>query len=278
MKLKKYLDEEYLAEGGGRFEYASQLDQEMHRTLQGMVKNNGLFKSMKQRAYFLFNRWKGAKIGGGGAYASTVADLKKYKGITTAQEGEYYISVEAYLIFGQRGAGQGTRFLTWGYIIDDVGVREKYRLYYIYYKEGESSGTKGVDTKKTKLEWKRQENKEVQDFRELVALEDLERENRIKAGEAQLKNSQWMGVIGERVKDVEVEVIRKHFFETRFGTSAITVMKTVPEGNMIHHFGSNSLKRGEKRKISFTVKDHEKAEVNQWNKIPYKYTSVQRVK
>ena len=273
MRLKQYLDEE-LSEGEGRFEYASQWDQEMHRTLQGLVKNNGMFKSMKQRAYFIFNRWKGAKVGSG---EWSVADIKKYKGLNVS-DGDFYIQVQAYMIFGKVGAGQGTRSISWGYVIDDIGVREKYRFYYIYWKEGESSGTKGIDKSKTKLEFKRQENKDVQDFRELVALEDLERTNKIKAGEAQLKNSQWIGVIGERVKDVEVEVIRKHFFETRFGTSAITVMKTIPDGNMIHHFGSNSLRRGDKKKVSFTVKDHEKAEVNQWNKIPYKYTSVQRVK
>jgi len=49
------------------------------------------------------------------------------------------------------------------------------------------------------------------------------------------------------------------------------------EGNMIQHFGTNRLSKGDKKKIDFTVKDHEVAEINKWNEVPYKFTSVQRI-
>lgn len=274
MKFHKYLKDEQLLEAEGRFDYTSQADQERHRTLEGMIKNNGLFKSMKQRNFLTQRGWEHFKVSG--REAGGAASIKKYKGINVSDD-DYFIEVHAVVVFGQRGAGSGTRWLTWCYVCDDVGVREKYKLFYNYAGKGFSGETTGVDPSKTKLVWQRKADAQVDDFREKVAIEDMERKNKIKAGEAQLKNSEWIGVIGERVKDIEVEVIRKHFFETQFGTSSITVMKTV-DGNMIHHFGSNSLNRGDKKKVSFTVKDHEKAEVNKWNKIPYKYTSVKRVK
>lgn len=271
MKFKQYLN----LQESGRFDYASQADQERHRTLEGMVKNNGLFKSMKQRNFLSQRGWNYWKVGGSGAWKSA-SEIKKRRGINV-QDGEWFIEVDAIVVFGKRGAGSGTRWLTWSYVADDVGIREKYKLFYKYAGRGFEGETKGVDPSKTKLLWKRKPDKRVDDFREKIAIEDMEREAKIKAGEAQLKDSQWIGVIGERIKDVEIEVLRKHFFETQWGTSAITVMKD-SEGNMIHHFGTNSLKKGEKRKVGFTVKDHEVAEVNKWNKIPYKYTSVKRVK
>ena len=47
---------------------------------------------------------------------------------------------------------------------------------------------------------------------------------------------------------------------------------------MIQHFGTNRLSKGDKDiKIDFTVKGHEVAEINKWNKVAYKYTSVSRI-
>ena len=62
MKFRKYITEEELLIEEGRFEYASQVDAENHRTLQGLVKNNGIFKSMKQRWYLLNKKWAYWKV------------------------------------------------------------------------------------------------------------------------------------------------------------------------------------------------------------------------
>jgi len=273
MKLKKFLTEENLLQEQGRFNYNSPADQETHRTLESIIKNNGIFKSGKQQWYLLNKRWAYWKVGGkGDVLFRSAADVKKLRGVNV-QNGDYVVEVGANVIFGKRGAGQGTRWLTWLYVVDDAGVKEKYKLAYKY----EQGGAAGLDLSKTKREWTRPKSDAEEEFMQKAAQDRLNQEQKIKAGEAQLKNSQWIGVIGERQKDVEVEVLRKHWFETRFGGSSITVMKD-KYGNMIHHWGQNDLNKGDKSVIDFTVKDHEKAEVNQWNKIPYKYTSVSRVK
>lgn len=270
MRFKKYLKE-----GGGRFEYGSKRDQEQHRSLESLVKsNNGIFKSTKQK-WFLTKGWEyGDKVGGGKdpTFRSS-ADVKKLRGISGVKDGEYVVHINAAMIFGKRGAGQGTRRLEWVYIVDDVGVREKYKLGFEYYKRGGS----GLDLSKTKREWKRDESDpRIKDFQEDVAQEKVGKLKKKLLNKQALKKSDYVGVIGERVRGLEVEVLRKHYFETQWGRSSITVMKD-NEGNMIQHFGKNWLSKGDKKKIDFTVKDHEVAEINKWNEVPYKFTSVQRI-
>lgn len=269
------LVEKYLDEGGGRFGYASDMDADNHRTLQGLVKsNNGIFKSMKQRWFLLEKRFKHRQIGGKNADLDSSFDSKAMRGFSGLKKGDYLVEIDAYMVFGKRGAGQGTRRIEWAYVVDDVGVREKYKYGFIYGDAGHSSQ---IDRSKTKREWKRDENDAVKEFRELVAQEDMNRDAKIKASNAELMKSEYVGVIGERVRGHEIEVLRKHYFETQFGQSSITIMKD-KDGNMIQHFGRNNLKKGDKKKVDFTVKGHDPAEVNKWNKVPYKLTSVNRVK
>jgi archaellin len=196
--------------------------------------------------------------------------MRGFKGL---KKGDYLVEINAYMVFGG-GKGQGTRRLEWGYVVDDVGVREKYKYGFIYHEEGSASE---IDLSKTKQEWKRDENDAVKAFREVVAQEDMSRDKKIKASNADLMKSDYVGVIGKRIKGVEVEVLRKHEFETQYGMSAITVMKD-DEGNMLQHFGMNKLKKGDKKTVDFTVKGHEVAEINKWNKVAYKFTAVNRVK
>ena len=273
--VERYLIEAELSEGGGSFQYASPMDAEDHRTLQSLVKsNNGIFRSTKQRWFLLEKRFKHRQIGGKNSDLGSSFNSKKMRGFSGLKKGDYLVEINAYMIFGNRGAGQGTRRLEWGYVVDDVGVREKYKYKFIYSDGGHSSQ---IDNSKTKQEWKRDENDEVTAFRELVAQEDMNRDKKVKASNAELNKSGFIGVIGERVKGLEVEVIRKHYFETRYGQSAITVMKD-KDGNMLQHFGKNNLNKGDKKKIDFTVKGHEEAEINKWNKVAYKFTAVNRVK
>ena len=269
MRFKKYLTEQ------GRFDYNSVVDQENHRTLESIIKNNGIFKSSKQQWFLLNKKWTYWKVGGMGRdhLFKSVADVKKLRGINVLKD-DYVVEVGAFVIFGKKGAGHGTRWLSWLYVVDDAGVREKYKLKYKYSHGGSAAG---LDLSKTKREWVRPKSDAEEEFMQKAAQDRLSQEKKIKAGEAQLKNSQWIGVIGERQKDVKVEVLRKNFFETRYGSSSITVMKD-ENGNMIHHWGQNDLSRGDKAVVDFTVDAHEKQEVNKWNKIPYKYTSVKRVK
>jgi hypothetical protein len=265
----------YLTEGGGRFSYSSDMDADNHRTLQSLVKsNNGIFKSMKQRWFLLEKRFKHRQIGGKNADLDSSFNSKKMRGFSGLKKGDYLVEINAYMVFGQKGAGQGTRRIEWGYVVDDVGVREKYKYGFSYSEGGHASQ---LETSKTKQEWKRDENDAVKEFRELVAQEDMNRDKKVKASNAELMKSEYVGVIGERMKGVEIEVLRKHEFESTYGWTAITVMKD-KDGNMIQHFGKNNLKIGDKKKVDFTVKGHEPAKVNKWNKVPYKLTSVNRVK
>jgi len=289
MRLKKFIEQtEFIEEldildEGGQFDYMSSMDSDNHRTIKGLIKNNGIFKSMKQRWYLLEKQWAYNKVGssrgeGEGKIEALVqkpSDLKRLRGISTeVTTNDYFVEVNAAMIFGKRGAGQGFRRLEWGYIIDDVGVREEYKYGFNYYEGGSRSE---IDLSKTKRLWKRKEDQSVQDFRDQVAQEEMAKKEKQAASMAELKASEWLGVIGERMKGIEVEVLRKHFFETQFGESSITVMKD-RDGNMIQHFGRNRLKKGDKKKVDFTVKGHEKAEVNKWNKVAYKFTAVNRVK
>ena len=284
MRLKKYLEhtdfiEELQLDEGGQFDYMSQADAENHRTIKGLIKNNGIYKSMKQRWFLLEKQWAYNKIGKktkqGMSYGlESPSSLKKWGISTDATTDDYWVDVNAAMIFGKRGAGQGFRRLEWGYLIDDVGVREEYKFGFTYHDGGTRSE---LDESKTKLLWKRKEDQSVQDFRDQVAQEEMARKEKQAASMAELKASDWLGVIGERMKGVHIEVLRKHFFETQYGESSITVMRDI-DGNMIQHFGRNKLKKGDKKKVDFTVKGHEKAEVNKWNKVAYKYTAVNRVK
>lgn len=268
------LIEKYIGEGAGTFEYTSQMDAENHRTLQSLVKsNNGIFKSSKQRWYLLEKAWKHRQVGSKNSDLGSSFNSQKMRGFSGLQKGDYLVEINAAMIFG-KGTGQGFRRVEWGYVVDDVGVREKYKYGFTYSDGGHASQ---IDTSKTKKEWTRQENDEVEAFREIVAQEDMNQKKKIKADIKQLNKSGYVGVIGERVKDLEIEVVRQHFFETRFGQSSITVMKD-NDGNILQHFGRNNLKKGDKKKIDFTVKGHEEAEVNKWNKVAYKFTAVSRVK
>jgi len=289
MKLKRFIEKtEYiddldtLDEGSG-FEYMSGADSDNHRTIKGIMKNNGIFKSTKQRWFLLEKQWKYNKIGssrGSGegkidALVMKPSDLKKMRGINTnATTDDYFVEVNAAMIFGKRGAGQGFRRVEWGYLIDDVGVREEYKYGFIYHDGGSSSE---MDHSKTKRLWKRQENQAVEDFRNEVNKENIARNEKETASANELKKSEWLGVIGEKMKGIHIEVLRKNFFDTQYGQSSITVMRDI-DGNMIQHFGKNNLNKGDKKTIDFTVKGHEKAEVNKWNKVPYKYTAALRVK
>jgi len=265
----------YLTEGAGRFGYTSNMDADNHRTLESLVKsNNGIFKSMKQRWFLLEKQFKHRQIGGKNSDLGSDFSSKQMRGFSGLKKGDYLVEIDAYMVFGKKGAGQGTRRLEWGYVVDDVGVREKYKYGFSYSDGGHASQ---LENSKTKQQWKRDENDAVKEFRELVAQEDMARDKKIKASTAELMKSEYVGVIGERVKGHDIEVLRKHEFETQFGWSAITVMKD-NDGNMIQHFGRNKLKKGDKKKVDFTVKGHDPAEVNRWNKVPYKLTSVNRVK
>ena len=282
MRFEKYIAEQEHApqlDEGGTFRYASDSDSDTHRTIKGLMKNNGIFKTMKQRWYLLEKRWKHRKVGAKGASGQwatfgSPAEVKKMRNIKTANMGDYVVEVDASMTFGKRGAGHGTRWLGWGYVIDDVGVREEYKYAFKYSHGGTASE---LDHSKIKKTWERKETEEVKEFRAQIAQEEMQRDKAEQESNAQLKASEWIGQEGERVKDIEVTVLRKHYFETQYGESSITIMKD-SNGNMIKHFGRNNLKKGEMKKVAFTVKAHEKEEVNKWNKVPYKVTSVSRVK
>lgn len=165
MRFKKYLKE-----GAGRFGYTSETDADNHRTLESLVKsNNGIFKSTKQRWFLLEKRFKHRQIGGKSSDLGSSFNSKKMRGFSGLKKGDYLVEIDAYMVFGKRGAGQGTRRLEWGYVVDDVGVREKYKYGFIYHEGGSASE---MDHSKTKQEWKRDENDAVKEFREVVAKED----------------------------------------------------------------------------------------------------------
>jgi len=278
MRLKKYLETNEYApvdEGKGTFGYVAQSHADTHRSLENLIRtNNGVFKSTKQQ-WFLTKGWKWERQIGAGKdpIFDSPSHVQKMRGIKGTKKGEYLVEVSAYMQFG-KGTGQGTRRIEWGYVCDDAGVREKYKYGFTYHEGGTASS---IDIKKTKREWQRQENDQVSAFKEEAAQEEAARKEKTAAKATDLMRSEYLGVIGERVKGVKVEVLRKHFFETQFGESSITVMRD-EDGNMIQHFGRNSLKQGDKKTVDFTVKAHEEAKINKWNKVPYKLTMVQRVK
>lgn len=279
MRLKQYIqetefiDDLQLDEGGG-FDYSSGKDQDTHRTIKGLMKNNGIFKSMKQRWFLLEKSWKHEKVGSAGGIYKSPSDVKKLRNIKGVEMGEYVVDVSAFMKFGKRGAGQGTRRVEWGYVIDDVGIREEYK-YGFEYKDG--GNWSGLDHSKIKKLWTRKEDDKVKEFRAQVAQEDMDRDKQEAESAGKLKASEWIGDVGERIKGHYIEVLRKHYFDTQYGESSITVMKD-QEGNMLQHFGRNQLKKGDSKTVDFTVKGHEVAEINKWNKVAYKYTAVNRVK
>jgi predicted NUDIX family NTP pyrophosphohydrolase len=258
------LIEKYLGEGAGNFSYVSNMHKERHMTIKGLMKNNGVFKTAKQRWFLLQKQWIEGKQTKRTTLTSTGIKVKA---------GDYVVQVDAQMVFGG-GKNQGHRRIEWFYIVDDIGVREEYKLGFIYKDGGNFSMP---NPKKTKLTWQRKEDKKVKQAQQEFAEEDMAKDKAEQDAASKLKQSEWIGKEGERVKDVEVTVMRKNYFETDWGESSITIMQD-SNGNQIKHFGKNQLKKGDIKTVAFTVKAHQKEPVNKWNKVPFKVTMVQRIK
>jgi hypothetical protein len=169
----------------GKFSYGSDYEQDKHRSYRSIMKNDGVFKSTKHKWFVL----KGLE---------KATDRQFTHGIPV-KEGQYWGWVDAVMVFGKRGAGQGTRRLEWIYILDDAGVVAEYKLGFDY-----TPGTShsAPNAKKTKKLWERKHTPKVDEFLELVKKEDLDRENKSKLAASKLKASEWVGEIKERITNI----------------------------------------------------------------------------
>ena len=70
--------------------------------------------------------------------------------------------------------------------------------------------------------------------------------------------SEWIGEVGEKLKDIKVQLIRKYSFDSRYGTTTVYTFQT-EEGNQLTWFSSTyqPYDIGEWMKIKYTtIKDH----------------------
>ena len=213
------------------FQFASQQDDDMFRTLSGLVKfNNGQFKSIKQ-ADFLFKSFSRGNLWD--------TDSAKSLFNVDLAEGQVMVAVNAYA----RWAGYGVRSVrpvTWKFVVDREGVVAQYKLGYV----GDMRGGTSPDPSKTELLWSRQG--------EITPLE---------RPVAQENTSQHIGEVGKRMKFVGVVKFVKTFDRPKFhyydnGVGYLTHVDV--DGSTVVYFGSfgSEYEKGSAVEFVATVKEH----------------------
>ena len=214
------------------FNFNTQSDSDIYKTLSGLIKNNnGQFKSFKQ-AQFLGKTYRKSRDG-----FDTVDSTYKNFGIEIS-EAQYMVFAEANVRWAEYGT-KSYRPVTWVFVMDEHGVVDQYKMSYI----GDMrTGTRPDPTKTTKL-WTR--------VGEVVPLEV--------PPAPVLTESLHFGALGERVvfsgvikSVIEFQrSVRFSYYDSGLGY----VTKLDVDGNDLVYFGHLG-EKGTTVKVKATIKDH----------------------
>lgn len=189
------------------FEWSSEYDSENAKIVGGIIKNDGKFKSAKQKAYILNHR----------CAERNKEDLKEYFGIEVEEEVVKVLDADAFMRF----ADYGTRSIipyTIINIIDDIGVKVSYRIRY----NGNMRDGASPDPKRTEVKWERDHN---------IVSNDLVEEQEVKI-EEEKKISEYLNAeVGQRIEVNVDKAIKIAEYCTNFGTTF--VYKFISDGNVI---------------------------------------------
>ena len=234
-------------------EWGNDTDKDIFMSLKGLVnKNNGVWKSTKQR-WFVTN-----KLIYPDDMRTNRGKCKEWFGVDfNPDDGEKFVTVDAIARWAAYGSKSQVP-VRYGFVIDDYGVSK-------YYKIGNKGNLRDgaqPDPSKTKLEWERPENVDVEHL-----LPDPEEEKKRKKkeflGKVGLGDGAYVGEEGERLEIGEVElVVSKMVDSYQVAYNAVydkywNMYKRTEDGAVIYHTGKESpLEKGQKAILTATVKKH----------------------
>lgn len=212
------------------FTISSKADKQTFISLRGLIKNNGFFKSAKQRKFML------------NVYADPMADLK-YLGITLKDTDVTYVTIDGYYQWCEYGA-RAIVPVTITFVIDDFGVRAQYKT------GGNGNLRDGwsPDPAKCKVIWERDESIEKPVFNAPAQTTE----------EKSVSTSTWLGEVGKRLVVKGKITFAKCLGYSEWGSKWITIMED-DFGNQIKAWKY----LGEKDQIveiKGTVKEHDEYE------------------
>ena len=227
-------------------------DKDIFMSLKGLVnKNNGVWKSTKQR-WFVMN-----KLVGEHDKRTDRSQAKEFFGVDIdPDDGETLITVDAIA----RWADYGSRSqvpVRYGFVVDDYGVRRFYKIG----NKGNMRDGASPDPAKTKLDWTRPDNVNVEHLIPDPEEERLRKKQKF-MGKLGVGSGKYIGKEGERLEIGEVELeFSKHMDSVAVAYNVNydkywNVYKD-SEGNMIYHNGAASpLEKGQKAIMTASVKKH----------------------
>jgi len=227
------------------FDWDSDYDRDMYISLKGLVnKNNGVFKSKKQRDFLLKNLTK--------------SDIERTPQTVNELFGVRIDSDEKFVILSgmARWANYGARSMVsvrHAFVVDNIGVVKHVKLG----NKGNLRDGSSPDPSKNKVEFVRPENV---DASHLEKTEDEKKQEFKRA--LGMSEGEYIGKEGERVNIGPVEMIfSKHVGYSQAGTYHETMrfwnMLKDSEGRIIYYTGKElPLERGEKANLTARVKKH----------------------
>ena len=235
------------------FNWNSDGDSDIYRSLGGMVKNNnGLYKSSKQAAFIKRQYGWDKTVSDYHTFRDDINGMKNYFGIDM-KPGQKAIGAEATTVWSTFG-GKGIRPVMWYFVLDEFGVVAKYKLKFV----GDMRSGTGPDPKKTVKEWERDLNVDTSALQADQAVADKAKAQKDAENAAIAAKGSHVGQQKERLRGVPVTVEGVWGpKEGAFGSYYINKLRD-NEGHGLLHFGNKLGNTGDKINITYTVKKHDK--------------------
>jgi len=203
----------------------NQTDEGIFVSMKGIMKNNGFFKSRKQKD-FVLKAW-----GGLGSY-------EKVNGWLDLKPGQKTVTLDYLMVW----ASYGSRSQVPGmfvFVLDENGVCSQYKV------GGNGNLRDGWSPAKEKLRlvWERPTDVSAPNFDEVAAPVESEPE------------SQWIGAVGDKLKDVECTVIGVNHYtpSNRYSEGVFTHLKDSADNIIV--VWKYIAEKGQKVVLSGTVKE-----------------------
>lgn len=127
------------------FSFSTPQDSDLYRSLSGVIKSGGAWKSTKQRDFLMNSNRSPMRT----SMRDDAPELKKFFGVILGAPDQKAVVVDAMISFAP--GSRGLRPVTWMFVVDEIGVVAKYRIRY----RGNMRDGTAPDPSKTTVEWAR---------------------------------------------------------------------------------------------------------------------------
>ena len=182
-------------------EITREVDKQIYMTFRGLVKNNGFFKSAKQKAYLLK------------AYANTECSMDlNYIGVQLKETDVTYVTIDGYYRWCEYGSRSVVPVVI-TFVLDELGCRAQYKT------GGFGNLRDGwrPDASKCKLMWERDESVEKPAFEKPSFEAEV-------AKVAEENASEWLGNVGDRLTIKGKIVFTKCVGYSQWGSKDLTII------------------------------------------------------